>query len=172
MNFREKPLTPPPSFSENHFVDFFREALFKTLYKGPKICNIIWLPFPLGTFLKIRPFWRFGTATRPWATWGIRTHNNTHTNISARNTKGAVWGQINTPRWATPLFGHTHAHTHKHISKKHTICGRGSNKHNELRNTRQFDCTFSQTHEHKMKKNVTHSQTPKVWSTGEGSIRH
>ena len=39
VNFQEnsrQPLTPPTLILENHTAFFFRKALFKALYKGPK----------------------------------------------------------------------------------------------------------------------------------------
>ena len=98
-----------------------------------------------------------------WLTRGVCTHNKQmHKHICKKHKRWSPGSSKHTElSWATRGV---RKHTHKHISKKHTMCGLGSNKHTELRNTRQFDCTFSQTHEHKMKRNVTHSQTQKMWS--------
>ena len=98
-----------------------------------------------------------------WLTRGVCTHNKQmHKHICKKHKRWSPGSSKHTElSWATRGV---RKHTHKHISKKHTMRGLGSNKHTELRNTRQFDCTFSQTHEHKMKRNVTHSQTTKVWS--------
>ena len=50
--------SPAPHF-QKIILQFFRKSLFKALYKGPNIYNIIldWKWSPLGTFPTILPFW-------------------------------------------------------------------------------------------------------------------
>ena len=68
MNFRKspkRPLTPPPSFSENHVANLYQCHAQKALFQGPKSARYIFglkMTHPFGPFPKIH---HFGDGNRP-----------------------------------------------------------------------------------------------------------